>query len=106
VQWIYCHSVPLTLFVPVTPVEIIRDMRKTLEVDVTTTETRTWKKRIIGVDRRQDETRLSEMRQIQITPLSEREGGDDWFVLFDILREKPVVVPPGTSCCQSICMQL
>ncbi|XP_071325089.1 uncharacterized protein [Trachinotus anak] len=80
----------------VTPVEIIRDMRKTLEVDVTTTETRTWKKRIIGVDRRQDETRLSEMRQIQITPLSERGGGDDWFVLFDILREKPVVVPPVT----------
>lgn len=78
------------------------DVRKTFEV--TTTETRTQKKMIIGVDRRQDETRLSEMRQIQIAPPSEREGGDDWFVLFDIIREKPVVVPPGTSFCQRVCV--
>ncbi|XP_018543491.2 uncharacterized protein LOC108890900 isoform X4 [Lates calcarifer] len=78
----------------VTPVKIMPDVRKTFEV--TTTETRTQKKMIIGVDRRQDETRLSEMRQIQIAPPSEREGGDDWFVLFDIIREKPVVVPPVT----------
>ncbi|XP_022617645.1 uncharacterized protein LOC111234028 isoform X1 [Seriola dumerili] len=75
----------------VAPVEIIRDMRKTFEVEVTSTETRTWKKTIIGVDRRQDETRFSEMRQIQIAPPSEREGGDDWFILFDIIREKPVI---------------
>lgn len=81
---------------PVTPVEIIPEMRKTFEVEVTTTETRTWKKMIIGVDDRQDETRLAEIRSSQIAPPTEREGGDDWFILFDIIREKPVVVPPGT----------
>lgn len=80
---------------PVTPFEIILDMRKSLEVEVKTTETTTWKKTIIGVDSRQDETRLSEIRSRQIAPPSEREG-DDWFLLFDIIREKPLVVPPGT----------
>lgn len=80
----------------VTPVEITSDMRKTFEAEVTTTETRTWKKMIIGVDSRQEETRLSEIRPIQTAPLSEREGEDDWFVLFDIAREKPVFIPSGT----------
>lgn len=80
----------------VTPVEIISDMRKTFEAEVATTETRTWKKMIIGVDSGQDETHLSEIRSSQTAPLSEREGGDDWFVLFDIIREKTVVIPPGT----------
>lgn len=51
---------------------------------------------MISVDRRKEETRFSEMRQIQIAPPSEREGGDDWFILLDIIREKPVVVPSGT----------
>ncbi|XP_056262038.1 uncharacterized protein LOC130188025 isoform X4 [Pseudoliparis swirei] len=78
----------------VTPVEIIPDMRKRLEVEVTTAETRAWKKMIIGVDSRQDETLLSEIRTCQIASPSERDGGDDWPALFDILREKPVVVPP------------
>ncbi|XP_054478342.1 LOW QUALITY PROTEIN: uncharacterized protein LOC129110178 [Anoplopoma fimbria] len=78
----------------VTPVEIIPDMRKTLEVEVTTAETRTWEKMIIGVDSRLDETRLSEIRTSQIASPSEREGGDDWFSLFDIIRKKPVVIPP------------
>ncbi|XP_039973220.1 uncharacterized protein LOC120783904 isoform X3 [Xiphias gladius] len=77
-----------------TRVVIIPDMRKTFEVEVTTTETSTWKKRIIGVASRQDERRLSEIRPIQTAPPSERGGGDDWFVLFDIIREKPVVIPP------------
>ncbi|KAG7242152.1 hypothetical protein INR49_024198, partial [Caranx melampygus] len=81
----------------VTPFEIVRGTRKTSEVEVKTTETRTWEKTIIGVDRRQDETRFSDMRQIQIAPPSEREGGDEWFVLFDIIREKPVVVPSVVS---------
>ncbi|KAF7665728.1 hypothetical protein LDENG_00132620 [Lucifuga dentata] len=79
---------------PVAPVELIPDMRKIFEAEVTTTETRTWKKMIIGVDNRQDETRLSEIRLSQIALPSEREGGDDWFLLFDIIREKPVVIPP------------
>ncbi|XP_042345169.1 uncharacterized protein LOC121945189 isoform X2 [Plectropomus leopardus] len=79
---------------PVIPVEIVPDMRKTFEVKVTTTESTTWKKMIIGVDSRQDETRLTEIRPRQMAPPSEREGGDDWFVLFDIIREKPVVIPP------------
>ncbi|KAM6936089.1 uncharacterized protein PEZ65_006329 isoform 2-T2 [Lycodopsis pacificus] len=77
----------------VTPVEIIPDVRKTFEVEVTTAETRTWEKMIIGVDDRQDETRLSEIRTSQIASPSERGGGDDWFALFDIIREKPVVRP-------------
>ncbi|KAK9513643.1 hypothetical protein VZT92_027159 [Zoarces viviparus] len=77
----------------VTPVEIIPDVRKTFEVEVTTAETRTWEKVIIGVDGRQDETRLSEIRTRQIASPSERGGGDDWFALFDIIREKPVVRP-------------
>lgn len=80
---------------PVAAVEI-PDMRKTFEVEVTTTETRTWEKTIIGVDNRQDEARLSEMRMSPIAPPSEREGGDDWFVLFDIIREKPFVIPQGS----------
>nr|XP_033496144.1 uncharacterized protein LOC117265653 isoform X2 [Epinephelus lanceolatus] len=78
----------------VTPVEIIPDKRKMFDLEVTTTETTTWKKMIIGVDSRQDETRLSQIRPSQVAPPSEREGGDDWFVLFDIIREKPVVIPP------------
>ncbi|XP_068425786.1 uncharacterized protein [Clinocottus analis] len=77
----------------VTPVESVPDMRRTLEVEVTTAETRTWKKMIIGVHSGQDETRLSEIRTSHIASPSEREGGDDWFSLFDIIREKPVVVP-------------
>lgn len=81
---------------PVAAVKIIPEMRKTFEVEVTTTETRTWKKTIIGVDSRQDEARLSEIRPSPMAPSSEREGGDDWFMLFDIIREKTVVIPPGT----------
>ncbi|XP_035020392.2 uncharacterized protein LOC118114199 isoform X5 [Hippoglossus stenolepis] len=82
-----------TVVIPsVSPVEIILDVGK--EVEVTTTETRTWKKMIIGGDSRQDETRLSEIRPIQAASPSEREGGDHWFVLFDIVQEKPVFVPP------------
>lgn len=87
---------------PVTPVEIMPDMRKRLGVEVKTTETTTLEKMIIGVERRQDETRLSEIRPSQIAPPSEREGGDDWFVLFDVIREKPVVLPPGTFHCQRV----
>ncbi|CAB1416778.1 unnamed protein product [Pleuronectes platessa] len=84
-----------TVVIPaVSPVEIILDVRETFEVEVTTTETRTLKKMIIGVDSRQDETRLSEIRPIQVASPSEREGGDDWLVLFDIVKEKPVFVPP------------
>ncbi|XP_029307448.1 uncharacterized protein LOC115021278 isoform X4 [Cottoperca gobio] len=78
----------------VTPVEIIPDMRKMFEVEATTTETRSRKKIIIGVDSRQDETRLSEIRPSQIAPTSERGGGYDWFALFNIILEKPVVIPP------------
>ncbi|XP_058503645.1 uncharacterized protein LOC131471230 isoform X5 [Solea solea] len=77
--------------------EIILDTKKTLEVEVTTIETRMWKKTVIGEDSRQDETRLSEIRPIQMAPPSEREQGDDWFVLFDSIREKPVVVPPAAT---------
>lgn len=80
---------------PATPFEIIPDMRKSFEVKMKETP-ETWKKTIIGVDSRQDETRLPEIRPSQTAPPSEREGGDDWFVLFNAIREKPLVVPPGT----------
>ncbi|KAK2844434.1 hypothetical protein Q5P01_011093 [Channa striata] len=75
----------------VTPTEIIPDMRKVLEAEVTTTETRT--QMIIGGDDRQDETRLSEIKLSQVAPLPVRED-DDWFVLFNIIQEGPVVIPP------------
>lgn len=82
---------------PATPFEIIPAMRKSFEVKMKETpETTTWRKTIIGVDSRQDETRLPEIRPSQAAPPSEREGGDDWFILFDVIREKPLVVPPGT----------
>ncbi|XP_029927918.1 titin-like isoform X2 [Myripristis murdjan] len=80
---------------PVVPVKTVEDVRKTFVAEVTTTETRAWKSMIISVDSRQEETRRSETKMVQIAPLSERE--DDWFVLFDIIREKPVVVPPVVS---------
>ncbi|XP_042281134.1 titin-like isoform X2 [Thunnus maccoyii] len=76
----------------VATVEIIPEMRETFEVEVTTTETRTWKKMIIGAESRQEEVHLSEMRPSPIAPPPERE--DDWFVLCDIIREKPVFIPP------------
>lgn len=75
---------PLTLSVPVTPAQIVPEM-KTFEVEVT----EKWKKTVIGADGVQDRTSVSEIRASQIASLSERE--DDWFVLF----EKPVVVQPG-----------
>lgn len=85
---------------PVTPFEIILDTRKSLVVETETTETTTWKKTLIGDDSMQDETRLSEIIPRQIAPTSERGRGDDWFILFDAIREKPLFVPPGTFCCQ------
>ncbi|XP_033983705.1 uncharacterized protein LOC117480474 isoform X3 [Trematomus bernacchii] len=84
-----------TVILPsVAPVEIIPDMRRAFETEVSTTETGTWKKMIIGVDSRQDETHLSEIRSSRVALPSEREGGDDWFGLFDIIHGKPVVIPP------------
>ncbi|KAK5892508.1 hypothetical protein CesoFtcFv8_012878 [Champsocephalus esox] len=83
-----------TVILPsVAPVEIIPDMRRTFETEVSTTKTETWRKIIIGVDSRQDETHLSEIRSSRIALPSEREGGDDMFGLFDIIRGKPVVIP-------------
>lgn len=92
----------LCLFVLVGPVEIIMDMRKTFEAEVTTTETRTRRKMVIDLNR-QDETRLSEITPSRIAPLSKREK-DDWFALFDVIRQKPVVVPPGTFLLQKVCI--
>lgn len=88
------------MFVPVIPTEVIQDMKKTFDVEVTRTETRTSKKIITSVDSRQVRTGISEIRGSQIPPPSEREGGDDWCVLFDIVREKPAIASPGTLCCK------
>ncbi|XP_055358922.1 uncharacterized protein LOC114842461 isoform X3 [Betta splendens] len=70
----------------VTPVEI---MRKTSKAEVKTTETSA-RKSMSGVGIRQDQTRLSETTPIETGPLSERERGDDWFLLFQLAQEKPV----------------
>ncbi|XP_076016727.1 uncharacterized protein LOC143008737 isoform X3 [Genypterus blacodes] len=80
---------------PVVPVKIVPDMRKTFEAKATTAETRTWQKMIIGMESRQDETRLSEIRLSQIVPATERGSGDDWYLLFDVIRKKPVFIPPA-----------
>ncbi|TNN78450.1 Protein 4.1 [Liparis tanakae] len=93
-DWFDATRVKAEVRPSVTPVEIIPDMRKRLEVEVTAAETSAWKKMIIGVDSRRDETLVSEIRTCQIASPSERGGGDDWSALFHILREKPVVVPP------------
>ncbi|CAJ1061675.1 titin-like [Xyrichtys novacula] len=77
----------------VIPGKIAPYIRTSLEAEVKTTETTTWKKTIISVEIRQDETRLSEIRQYQMTPTSEREGRDDWFILFDRIYEKPAFIP-------------
>lgn len=78
------------------PVEIIQDVKKKFEHEVTTTETRTHKEMIIDVSGRQDVARFSGIRLSQIeTPFSS-EGEDDWFVLLDFAREKPAVTPAGT----------
>lgn len=79
-------------------VDIVPDMRKTVEVEVTSAESVTWQKMIIGGDSRHDETRSTEIGTSQVASLWERRaGGDDWFVLFDVLRERPVVIAPGTG---------
>ncbi|XP_074539406.1 uncharacterized protein LOC141800641 isoform X1 [Halichoeres trimaculatus] len=78
----------------VTPDKIVLDVRESMKVEVKTTETTTWKTDIISVISRQDETRLTEIRPSKMATPSEREGGDDWFVLFDSIREKPVFIPP------------
>uniref|UniRef100_A0A3P8VCB8 Protein 4.1 n=2 Tax=Cynoglossus semilaevis TaxID=244447 RepID=A0A3P8VCB8_CYNSE len=86
-----------TVFVsPVTPAGTVQAVRKTTEVEVITTEPRTWKEMIIDTETRQEATRSSESRQNQFTPsLMEREGADDWLILSD--REKPVLVPTATQ---------
>lgn len=79
-------------------VDIVPDMRKTVEVEVTSAESVTWQKMIIGGDSRHDATRSTEIGTSQVASLWERRaGGDDWFVLFDVLHERPVVIPPGTG---------
>ncbi|KAM8868819.1 uncharacterized protein AB9W97_016473 isoform 7-T9 [Spinachia spinachia] len=76
----------------VAPVEIIPGMRKTFAVEVTSAESVAWQKVIIGGgDSRHDGTRPSEIGTSQVASLA---GEDDWFLLFDILRETPVVIPP------------
>lgn len=77
--------------------EIMTTVRESPEVEVTT-ETATWKK-IIGVDSKRDETRPAGIRASQAAPAAQRESEDDWFEWFDAIREKPVVVPPGTFAC-------
>ncbi|KAM6910447.1 uncharacterized protein FYW49_012378 [Xenentodon cancila] len=87
----------------VTPAGVIRDVKKMFEVEVTGAETRTYKTMNIGVDSRQVGTGISGIGPGQIPPQSEREGEDDWCVLFDVTREKPPTTAAGTSHCRSGC---
>lgn len=60
---------------------------------------------------RRDETRLPVVEpgpipvpipvpiSVPIPVLTRRKGGDDWFVLFSGVREKPVVIPLGKNNC-------
>lgn len=63
-----------------------------------TTQTATWKK-IIGVDSKRDETGPAGIRLSQAALEAQREFEDAWFKWFDAIRDKPVVVPPGTFAC-------
>lgn len=74
--------------------EIITTVRESCEGEMTT-ETATQKK-IIGVDSKRDETRPAGIRPSQAALAAQREFDDDWFEWFDAIRERPVVVPPGT----------
>lgn len=50
----------------------------------------------IVLDVERDETRLLPVIESELIPVTgEREGGDNWFVLFSSDHEKPVVVPLG-----------
>lgn len=75
--------------------EIITNVRESFEVEMTT-ETR---KKIIGVDSKRDETCPAGIRPSQSALAAQREFEDNWFEWFDAIREKPVVVPPGTCAC-------
>ncbi|XP_061572601.1 uncharacterized protein LOC133429235 isoform X5 [Cololabis saira] len=77
----------------VTPAEVVQDVKKTLKVEVTKAETRTYKKVVFAVDDMQVGTGISGIRPSQIPPQSEREGGDDWVDLFGVTREKPPTTP-------------
>ncbi|XP_024863855.1 uncharacterized protein LOC108241980 isoform X8 [Kryptolebias marmoratus] len=78
-----------------TPAEIIQDVKRRIEREVTTTETRAHKETIIDVGGRQDAACFSEIRLSQIETLVSREGEDDWFELLDFAREKPAATPPA-----------
>ncbi|XP_017281980.1 uncharacterized protein LOC108241980 isoform X3 [Kryptolebias marmoratus] len=75
--------------------EIIQDVKRRIEREVTTTETRAHKETIIDVGGRQDAACFSEIRLSQIETLVSREGEDDWFELLDFAREKPAATPPA-----------
>lgn len=70
-------------------------MSKPPETEVKITETIVRQETIIVSDGRRDETYLPVVESEPIPVPTEREGGDDWFVLFSGAREKPVVVPRG-----------
>lgn len=70
-------------------------MREPPETEVKITETITRQETLIVSEGRRDETRLPAVEPEPIPLASGREGGDDWFTWFSVVREKPVVVPPG-----------
>lgn len=67
-------------------------MREPPETEVKITEAITRQETLIVSDDRRDETRLPAVEPEPIPLASGREGGGDWF---SVVREKPVVVPPG-----------
>lgn len=70
-------------------------MRKLPETEVKITEIVTRRETLIVSDSRRDETRLPAVEPKSIPAPLERQGGDDWFLWFGVVRQKARVVLPG-----------
>lgn len=70
-------------------------MKRSFEVETKTTKTAT-RTTIISMDSMQDESCLSEIGPSQAASVSQRDLEDDWFILFNVIPQEAVVMPPGT----------
>ena len=84
----------LCLVVPEERVQASRAATETVSVVETVTIERRTQKKVHIVD----ESFQTESPPVQRSPPSERREGDDWFVLFEAVRDQPTVVPPGNIC--------
>ncbi|XP_067093386.1 titin-like [Osmerus mordax] len=93
--FILLDVVPRELIVvpPVVPEERVQASRVVTEI-VSVVEMVTIEKRIQKKVQIVDESFQTESLPVQRSPPSERREGDDWFVLFEAVRDEPSVVPP------------